>query len=124
SRISTNITKETFSSLPTGRSFNSILAMAPGVRMESKAGGGGVQVDGASGSENAFILDGVDVSDMFHGSIRNDNLIPLQLIQEVQVKSGGFEAQSGGATGGVMNVASRAGSSPIECELRPEFDNN
>src|SRR5437867_1108597 len=64
SRTSTNITVNTFDNLPKGRTFNSLLAMAPGVRAEVKAGNagvGGFQVDGASGSENAYIIDGVDV---------------------------------------------------------------
>ena len=50
------------------------------------------KVDGASGSENSFVVDGVDVSDVRRGSLRAQAAIPLEFIQEVQVKSGGFEA--------------------------------
>ncbi|HYP12787.1 MAG TPA: TonB-dependent receptor, partial [Bryobacteraceae bacterium] len=113
SRTSTNISRSQFENLPQGRSFNSILQMAPGVRYEVKggnAGVGGIQVDGASGSENAYIIDGVDVSDVRRGSLRPNSAIPLDFVQEVQIKSGGFEAEYGGATGGVINVATRSGS--------------
>ncbi len=113
SRTSTNISQSQFDGLAKGRSFNSILAMAPGVRTEIKAGNagvGGIQVDGASGSENAYIIDGVDVSDVRRGSLRAQNALPFEFVQEVQIKSGGFEAEYGGATGGVINIATRSGS--------------
>ncbi|MCL5744256.1 MAG: TonB-dependent receptor, partial [Acidobacteria bacterium] len=113
SRTSTNIGAQEFEGLPKGHTFNSILALAPGVRQEVKNGGagvGGYQVDGASGSENSFVVDGVDVSDVRRGSLRAQSAIPLEFIQEVQVKSGGFEAEYGGATGGVINVATKGGS--------------
>ncbi len=113
SRTSTNISAAQFEGIAKGRTFNSILAMAPGVRTEFKSGNagvGGIQVDGSSGSENAFIIDGVDVSDVRRGSLRAQSAIPFEFIQEVQIKSGGFEAEYGGATGGVVNVATKSGS--------------
>jgi hypothetical protein len=111
-RTSTNITQSQFDTIAKGRSFNSILQMAPGVRSEVKNGAtgvGGIQVDGASGSENSYVIDGVDVSDVRRGSLRGQSAIPFEFVQEVQIKSGGFEAEYGGATGGVVNVATRSG---------------
>ena len=116
SKTSTNISAATFDALPKGRNFHSLLAMAPGVRGENKngnAGVGGFQVDGASGSENAFLIDGVDVSDIRRGSLRVQNSIPFEFIQEIQIKSGGFEAEFGGATGGVINVSTKGGSNSL-----------
>ncbi len=113
SSTSTNISQHQFENLEKGRSFNSILALAPGVRTEVKGGAvgvGGISVDGASGSENSYVVDGVDVSDVRRGSLRSFNAIPLEFVQEVQVKSAGFAAEYGGATGGVVNVATRGGS--------------
>ncbi len=46
----------------------------------------------------------------------NSNL-PFQLIQEIQVKSSGFEAEYGGATGGVVNVVTKGGGN----QFRGEF---
>ncbi len=121
SRTSTNITQTQFENIPKGRSFTSLLAMAPGTRIESKAGAGGVQVDGASGSENAFVIDGVDVADIRSGALRGQYAVPLQFVQEVQIKSGGFEAEYGGANGGVINVATRAGSNTFHGQAELEF---
>ena len=119
SRTSTNITSNVFNDLPKGRNFGSILGMAPGVRAEVKggtAGIGGIQVDGASGLENAYVIDGVDVTDVIAGSLRQANAVPLEFLSEVQIKSGGFEAEYGGATGGVVNVATKSGSNAFHGE--------
>lgn len=119
SRTSTNISAQQFWNLPKGRTFNSILEMAPGTRIEVKGGQsgvGGIQVDGASGSENAFFIDGVEVSDVRRGSLRAQSAVPFEFVQEVQIKSGGFEAEYGGATGGVVNVATRGGSNEFHGE--------
>jgi hypothetical protein len=114
SRAATNITTAQIENLAKGsRGFQSLLTLAPGVRAEVKAGSagvGGIAVDGATGSENAYYIDGVEVSDLRRGSLGTANAIPLDFVQEVAVKSGGFEAEFGGATGGVINVATRSGS--------------
>jgi hypothetical protein len=121
SRSATNITSDQIENLPkSGRGFNSLLSMAPGVFNEPKngnAGVGGIQVGGSSGAENAFYVDGAEVSDLRRGSLRESNNIPLEFIQEIQVKSGGFEAEFGGATGGVVNVATRSGTNEFHGRL-------
>lgn len=120
SRTVTSIDTKMIQNLPTGRTFNSILAIAPGVRSEIKggnAGVGGFSVDGASGSENTFYLDGVEVSDVRRGSLRQQNAIPLEFTQEVNIRSGGFEAEFGGATGGVVNVSTKGGSNDFHGQI-------
>ena len=119
-RTSTSITKETFDGLPHTHNFNSMLLLAPGVRLEPKsgtAGVGGISVDGASGSENVFIIDGVEVSDTLNGSLRGVHNVPFEFLREIQVKSAGFEAEFGGATGGVVNLSTRSGTNEYHGEL-------
>jgi hypothetical protein len=120
SRTVTNISEQMISTTPKGRTFESILKVAPGVRNEPKAGNegvGGISIDGASGAENAFILDGVEVTDVRKGQLRRADAIPYEFIREVQVKSGGFEAEFGGATGGVVNVVTRSGGNEFHGEV-------
>ncbi|MBX9603726.1 MAG: TonB-dependent receptor [Bryobacteraceae bacterium] len=120
SRTVTSLQSSQMLNLPTGRTFNSILAIAPGVRSEVKggnAGVGGFSVDGASGSENTFFLDGVEVSDVRRGSLRQQNAIPIEFTQEVNIRSGGFEAEYGGATGGVVNVSTKGGSNDFHGQV-------
>jgi hypothetical protein len=121
SRSATNITIAQIENLPkAARTFQALLPMAPGVFNEPKngnAGVGGVQVGGSSGAENAFYIDGTEVSDLRRGSLRESNAIPFEFVQEVQVKSGGFEAEYGGATGGVINVATKSGTNEYHGSL-------
>ena len=101
-----SIQRETIDRMPKGRDFQSILKTAPGAQDETKAGG--IQIDGASGSENRWVIDGMDTTNLQNGTSGKTML--LDFVQEVQVKSSGYNAEFGGATGGVINVITRSGS--------------
>lgn len=118
SKIQTNITSQVAELLPKGVGFASLLKVSPATRPEAKSGG--YQVDGASGSENTFIIDGNEVTNPISGTLDGNNNLPFSIVQEVQVKSSGFEAEYGGATGGVINVVTRGGNN----SLRGQFDLN
>ncbi|HEV7902598.1 MAG TPA: carboxypeptidase regulatory-like domain-containing protein, partial [Pyrinomonadaceae bacterium] len=98
-KIQTNITAQVAELLPKGTNFASLLQVAPSVRNEPASGG--FQIDGASGSENTFIIDGQEVTNFRTGNLNINNNIPFQFVKEIQVKTNGFEAEYGGATGGV-----------------------
>jgi hypothetical protein len=106
-KIDTNITKQIIDDLPSGTQFTSLLKIAPNVRPEALSGG--FQIDGASGSENVFVIDGQEVTNFRTGTLNTNNNLPFELLQEVQIKSTGFEAEYGGATGGVINVVTIGG---------------
>ena len=123
-RTATTLTARVIEELPRGRTFNTLLQLAPGVRAESKSGSvgvGGYQFDGTSGSENVFVVDGVDVSNIRNGSLGVQDAIPFEFVQELQIKSGGFEAEFGGALGGVVNVISKSGSDTFRGEAVYQF---
>src|SRR6266511_4267867 len=100
------IVRETIERIPKGRDFTSVIAQAPGAQNESKSGG--IQIDGASGSENRFVIDGMDTTQLQTGVSGKTML--LDFVQEVQVKSSGYNAEFGGATGGVVSVLTKSGS--------------
>lgn len=106
-KIDTNITKEIIDALPKGTNFATLLKIAPNVRSEPV--GGGFQIDGASGSENVFVIDGQEVTNFATGVLFSNHNLPFELLQEVQIKSTGFEAEYGGATGGVINAVTAGG---------------
>jgi len=106
-KIDTNITKQIIEDLPSGTQFTSLLKIAPNVRPEAL--GGGFQIDGASGSENVFVIDGQEVTNFRTGILTQNNNLPFEIVQEVQIKSTGYEAEYGGATGGVINVVTVGG---------------
>ncbi|MCB1025682.1 MAG: TonB-dependent receptor [Acidobacteria bacterium] len=114
-KIQTNITSEIAERLPKGTNFASLLKVSPATRPEAKSGG--YQIDGASGSENTFVVDGNEVTNAISGTLDSNNNLPFSLVQEVQIKSSGFEAEYGGATGGVINVVTKGGNN----EFRGDF---
>lgn len=125
SKAATNIVPEFIDKTPKGRQFHSLLVVAPGVRPEPKSGSfgvGGFQINGASGSENTFVVDGVDVSDVRRGALRSNDSLPFEFVQEVQVKTAGFEAEYSGTLGGVINVVSRSGSNEFHGDAWLQFN--
>jgi hypothetical protein len=119
SEISTSVTARKIELLPKGVDFTSILKAVPGTRPDPIAGG--FTVDGATNSENTFVIDGQEVTNYRNAGVNNNNMVPFQLVQEVQVKSSGFEAEYGGATGGVINVATKGGSNDLHGEAGMQF---
>ncbi len=108
STVAANVTATAIDHLPKGRGFDTLIALAPGARYEAK--GAGYQIDGASGSENIYLIDGMDQTSIYGGTLQTSGNIPFEFVQELQIKSSGFEAQYGGAMGGVINVVSKSGS--------------
>jgi hypothetical protein len=101
------IDKSFFDVISKGRSFYDLIAIAPGARNESKAAG--YQVDGASGAENTFYLNGMELTDIQGGMLNDRNRLPVEMVQQVQVKNGIMEAQYGGAMGAVVSTVLRSG---------------
>jgi hypothetical protein len=114
-KVQTSISQKDAELLPKGTNFASLLKVSPATRPEPLSGG--FQIDGASGSENTYIVDGNERTNAFSGELDQNNNLPFQLIQEFNVRSSGFEAEYGGATGGVISVVTRGGSN----DWRGEF---
>ena len=81
------------------------------------AGPANPSINGASGLENEYIINGANVTDPGFGGFGTysrvygplGNGINFDFVQEVQVQTGGFEAQYGEALGGVVNVVTKSG---------------
>jgi hypothetical protein len=52
-------------------------------------------VNGASGAENSFTVDGVVTNSLLYGSSRQNTV--FEYLEEVQVKTSGISAEYGGA---------------------------
>lgn len=102
-----NIDRSFFDLIPKGRSFYDLVGIAPGARAEGKTAG--YQVDGASGAENTYFLNGMEVESIQGGTLDSQNHIPVEMVQQVQVKNGIMDAEYGGAMGGVVNAVTRSG---------------
>lgn len=115
-----NIHREFIDKIPRGRDFTSIVTIAPGANNESKLGG--ISIDGSSGAENRYVIDGIDTTEIQHGTSGKPLL--TDFVDEVQVKSSGYNAEFGGSTGGVINVISRSGSNQWRGDLGTYYSNN
>lgn len=122
SRIQTNLTEQELEQLPKGTNFTSALRAVPSVRPEPSAAG--FAIDGATGVENTFIIDGQEVTNFRTGGLNTNNNLPFQVVRELQVKNSGFEAEFGGATGGVINLVTKGGGNAFHGELGAEFSPN
>lgn len=114
------MTKETFLTLPRGRNFESLISVVPGVQYESKVGG--YSMDGASGAENMWHVDGADVTSI-HVGTKAQNVV-LELVDEVKVTASGYNAEFGGSLGGVVNVITRSGGNTFHGDVIGYYENN
>ena len=114
------MTKDTFLTLPRGRTFDSLINTVPGVQNESITGG--FSMDGATGSENMWYVDGADITDL-HVGTRAQNVV-LELLDEVKVTASGYNAEFGGSMGGVVNVITRSGGNTFHSDILAYYENN
>ena len=120
SRIQTNLTEQELDRLPKGTNFTSALKAVPSVRPEPSAAG--FSIDGATGVENSFVIDGQEVGNFRTGGLNTNNNLPFQIVKEIQVKNSGFEAEFGGATGGVINLVTKGGGNDFRGQIGSEFN--
>lgn len=88
-----------------GRDFTDYASLVPSVNQEALSGG--ISVDGSSGAENVFYVDGIDTTSMYTG-LNNQNL-RTETVEQFQLKTAGYAAEFGGAMGGVMSVRTKSG---------------
>jgi hypothetical protein len=119
--IAHNVSAEEFDRLPKGRSFQSIALTAPSVNL-ALAGdpNSGMQINGASSSENAFTVDGIVTNSLINGQSRQNTV--FEYLQEVQVKTSGIAAEYGGALGGVVSAVTKSGGNVFHGEGHYYFE--
>jgi Carboxypeptidase regulatory-like domain len=123
----TNIPEQALEDIPHGTSFQSVIQFAPSARneplmgntMQSNGSGGsspgsttnggafGYSIGGGSDSENSYLVEGQETANIIGGYSHTN--VPMDFIQEVQMKTSGVEAEYGGALGGVVNVIMQKG---------------
>ena len=123
--IGANIGEDLYRNVPVGRNISAVMAMSPGVSDSVGAGSANPSINGASGLENEYIINGADTTDPGFGGFGTysrvygplGNGINFDFVQEVQVQTGGFEAQYGQALGGVINVVTKSGTNELHGDV-------
>jgi hypothetical protein len=79
-------------------------------------------VYGSSGAENAYYVDGVNTTNMEYGFQGKE--LNFEFIQEVEVKTGGYEAEFGRSTGGIINVITKSGGNELRGDVFGYYDSD
>src|SRR5438132_7207440 len=129
SKVAVTVDHDQIDNLPKGRSYQSLIPFAPGARQEplqssrvDRLRQNGFQIDGASDSENTYLVEGLDTSNIQNGGIKQN--VVFEFVDQVQVKTSGTEAEFGGAMGGVVNVIQKRGSNNWHGSLVTYYSTN
>jgi outer membrane receptor protein involved in Fe transport len=108
----TVFTAETLSKIAVPRDIASVALLAPGVvRNDSYTDSSGVTIPsfgGGASSENAYYINGYPVTNPLTSI--GFTALPFEAISQEQVLTGGFGAEFGRSTGGVINIVTKRGS--------------
>jgi hypothetical protein len=93
-----------------GRDYLSIISQTAGA-----AGGGNSSVFGGTSSDNNYLIDGLSTTDPVTQTFGTN--FNYDAIQEVSFQTGGYEAEFGQATGGIINLVTKSGGNDFSGSL-------
>ncbi len=116
--------------LPLDRSFREAMLLAPSSvpSFIGKDGGGaginrdGINVGGATGYENTYFLDGINITSPIRGETSMD--LPYNFIQQMEVRTGGSTADDAQSLGGVVNLVTPTGGERFRGQAFGFFSND
>jgi hypothetical protein len=108
--VGASLTAADYSRLPGDRDYTSLIATLPHANESYR--GDPVNVAGATGLENMYFIDGLNVTAPLHAE--RGTSLPYNFVRAVQVKVGGYEAQYGEALGAVVNAVTYSGTNNFE----------
>ena len=121
SSVVSSIDQERIEELPVrSRNYLDFVLLAPGVSSSPTASGAsgstpligsGFTFGGLRSRSNNLSIDGLDNNDEYTGSSRTE--LSPEIVQEFQVVNNGLSAESGGASGGSINVITRSGTNTV-----------
>ncbi len=120
-QLSTNYSEFQIAKLPTNRNVQDLMEATPAINDHGAYGAGArVRTDYFEGSEaNAYLLNGVDISDQGTGATWvNPN---YDSIEEIQVVGVGATAEYGNYSGAVLNVITKEGGNAFHGGLSSYF---
>ncbi|OYU43796.1 MAG: hypothetical protein CFE44_16415, partial [Burkholderiales bacterium PBB4] len=110
----TTLSKAEIDRIPVTRDVTAVTLLAPGavfgdsrIGQSTSRNGNVPSLGGASPAENAYYVNGFNVTNILNGVAFNQ--VPFEGIAEVQVKTGGYGAEFGRSLGGVVNVTTKRG---------------
>lgn len=126
--VATTVRAELVNQLPSDRSLNATMLLAPNVSATGPGGNNNdsatqtIVISGAMSFENLFLINGVSVNENLRGQA-----LPLFIedaIQETTVTTGSVSAEFGRFSGGVVNAITKSGGNNFSGSFRTTFTND
>ncbi len=102
------------SRIPVARDQTSVALLAPGslegddaFNEAEEQGLTLASIGGTSVAENSYLVNGLNTTNFRNGL--GGSQVPFEFLQEMQVKTGGYQAEFGRSTGGVINSVTKSG---------------
>jgi len=102
------ITSEQMDAMPLDQVVD-MIAQTPGVTLQDNE----IHIRGGRADDTMFVVDGMNVNDPLAGGGYGYNIDP-SIINEIEVLTGGFNAEYGQAVSGVVKVTTKEGSNRVE----------
>jgi len=116
-RIESNFDERFVNNIPVGRTYGDVIERAPGAFID---GSGNVSIAGATGLENIYLVNGLNVTGLRYGNLESGasstgggTNFPVEFVSQIGVNSGGYQAEYGGAMGGVINTVLKSGTNEL-----------
>ena len=106
------ITDAEIDRMPISRDLTSVALLAPGAVKGDSAFGNTASFGGSSVAENACYINGLEVTNTRQGLGCGE--VPFEFYDQFQVKTGGYSAKFGRATGGTINTTTKSGTNEWE----------
>ncbi|WP_344694021.1 TonB-dependent receptor [Sphingomonas cynarae] len=94
--------------VPVARSLAALIQLVPGTAAGSGAFGNLPSINGGAVSENAYFINGLNITDFRKGLSPVE--VPFEFYQTIDVKTGGYAAEFGRSTGGFTSATTKSGS--------------
>ncbi|MBU2677579.1 MAG: carboxypeptidase regulatory-like domain-containing protein, partial [Gammaproteobacteria bacterium] len=105
---------------PVARSITDVALFAPGTHLgeqdfNTRSNGKLASFSGGSVAENAYYINGLNVTNF--RNFTGGSEIPFEFFEQVEVKTGGYQAEFGRSMGGFINSVSKSGSNDFKFQV-------
>ncbi|MBB3227933.1 outer membrane receptor protein involved in Fe transport [Luteibacter sp. Sphag1AF] len=106
-QTNTVLTSAQIKQLPIARNQTAVALLAPGATKGDSAFGNLASFSGASVAENSYYVNGFNVTNFFQSLTYSQ--VPFEAIDQEEIMEGGYGAEYGNSTGGVISVNTKRG---------------
>lgn len=100
--------EELVEQVPVQRNITAVTLLAPSTSAGDSTFGNLASIGGGSVAENAYYINGLNVTNF--DTYLGGSTVPFEFYKSVEVKTSGYPAEYGRATGGIVNAVSKSGS--------------